>query len=422
MPPPRFDRRAGRRRHQAAPRRARGRRPSPAGCGARRRVLVTDTTMRDAHQSLLATRMRSHDLVAVAARLCRGAARAPLARMLGRRDLRRRHALPHRGSRGSGCADIRERGAQHPPADAAPRLQRRRLHQLSRQRGALLRAPGGRGRRRPLPRLRLPQLGREHARLDGRGARGGQALRGRDLLHRRHPRSATAPNTTSNTMSGSPRSWRAPAPTSSASRTWPGCSSRRRRGSWSTTLREETGLPIHFHTHDTSGIVGGERARRRRGRRRRHRRGDRFDVGADLAALPRLDRRGARRHRPRHRPRPGGDPPDLVLFRGGARAVRSPSRATSAPAPRRSISTRCRAASSPTSRSRRARSASRRAGTRSRSTYADVNMLFGDIVKVTPSSKVVGDLALMMVASGPHRRRRRRPAARRSPSRNRSCR
>ena len=30
--------------------------------------------------------------------------------------------------------------------------------------------------------------------------------------------------------------------------------------------------------------------------------------------------------------------------------------------------------------------------------YADVNMMFGDIVKVTPSSKVVGDMALMMVA------------------------
>src|SRR5699024_1691701 len=30
-------------------------------------------------------------------------------------------------------------------------------------------------------------------------------------------------------------------------------------------------------------------------------------------------------------------------------------------------------------------------------TYADVNQLFGDIVKVTPSSKVVGDMALMMV-------------------------
>jgi pyruvate carboxylase len=32
--------------------------------------------------------------------------------------------------------------------------------------------------------------------------------------------------------------------------------------------------------------------------------------------------------------------------------------------------------------------------------YADVNQIFGDIVKVTPSSKVVGDLALLMVSSG----------------------
>jgi len=32
--------------------------------------------------------------------------------------------------------------------------------------------------------------------------------------------------------------------------------------------------------------------------------------------------------------------------------------------------------------------------------YADVNEIFGNIVKVTPSSKVVGDLALMMVSSG----------------------
>ncbi|MCE8537372.1 pyruvate carboxylase [Ruegeria pomeroyi] len=32
--------------------------------------------------------------------------------------------------------------------------------------------------------------------------------------------------------------------------------------------------------------------------------------------------------------------------------------------------------------------------------YADVNQMFGDIVKVTPSSKVVGDMALMMVSQG----------------------
>src|SRR5688572_32014141 len=32
--------------------------------------------------------------------------------------------------------------------------------------------------------------------------------------------------------------------------------------------------------------------------------------------------------------------------------------------------------------------------------YAEVNQLFGDIVKVTPSSKVVGDMALYMVTNG----------------------
>ena len=54
--------------------------------------------------------------------------------------------------------------------------------------------------------------------------------------------------------------------------------------------------------------------------------------------------------------------------------------------------------------------------------YADVNMLFGDIVKVTPSSKVVGDLALMMVAGDltPADVARSRPAI--SPSPTRSCR
>jgi pyruvate carboxylase len=36
-------------------------------------------------------------------------------------------------------------------------------------------------------------------------------------------------------------------------------------------------------------------------------------------------------------------------------------------------------------------------------TYADVNQMFGDIVKVTPSSKVVGDMALMMVAQNLNR-------------------
>ena len=36
--------------------------------------------------------------------------------------------------------------------------------------------------------------------------------------------------------------------------------------------------------------------------------------------------------------------------------------------------------------------------------YADVNEMFGDIVKVTPTSKVVGDMALLMMTSGLNRK------------------
>jgi pyruvate carboxylase len=42
--------------------------------------------------------------------------------------------------------------------------------------------------------------------------------------------------------------------------------------------------------------------------------------------------------------------------------------------------------------------------------YADANQIFGDIVKVTPSSKVVGDMALMMVAQGLTRKQVEDPA------------
>lgn len=42
--------------------------------------------------------------------------------------------------------------------------------------------------------------------------------------------------------------------------------------------------------------------------------------------------------------------------------------------------------------------------------YADANQMFGDIVKVTPSSKVVGDMALMMVAQGLSRQQVEDPA------------
>ncbi len=45
--------------------------------------------------------------------------------------------------------------------------------------------------------------------------------------------------------------------------------------------------------------------------------------------------------------------------------------------------------------------------------YADVNQMFGDIVKVTPTSKAVGDMALFLVANDLTRADvlRRRPRA-----------
>ena len=156
---------------------------------AETRVLVTDTTMRDAHQSLLATRMRSHDLVAIAARLF--ATRSPASSRsnagAARPSTWRCASSPR--IPGSGSAEIRER---------VPNIL---LQMLLRGSNAVGYAnypdnvvrffvrEAADGRHRSLPRLRLPELGREHARLDGRGARGRQALRGGDLLHRRHPRS-----------------------------------------------------------------------------------------------------------------------------------------------------------------------------------------------------------------------------------------
>ena len=64
-----------------------------------------------------------------------------------------------------------------------------------------------------------------------------------------------------------------------------------------------------------------------------------------------------------------------------------------------SISTRCRAVSTPTCDSRRASLGLDNRWPEICAAYAEANQLFGDIVKVTPSSKVVGDLALFMVTN-----------------------
>ena len=118
------------------------------------------------------------------------AAAAVLGGVLGRGDLRRRACASCARTRGQRLAQLRER---------MPNLL---LQMLLRSANAVgytnypdnvvrffVRA--GRGRRhRPVPHLRLAQLGREHARRDRRGARERQAVRGGDLLHRQPERPA----------------------------------------------------------------------------------------------------------------------------------------------------------------------------------------------------------------------------------------
>jgi pyruvate carboxylase len=87
-------------------------------------------------------------------------------------------------------------------------------------------------------------------------------------------------------------------------------------------------------------------------------------------------------------------------------------------APPTSTATKCPAASTRTCASRRAAMGLDAPLAEVAQAYADVNQMFGDIVKVTPTSKVVGDMALMMVANGLSRREEvDRPRPRKSRSR-----
>ena len=117
-------------------------------------------------------------------------------------------------------------------------------------------------------------------------------------------------------------------------------------------------------------------------------------------AEPERPRRGAAVHRPRHRAGRSTTLQETADYWEERPQRTTPrSRPGSSPARPRSTCTRCPAGSTRTCTSRRSRSASATAGTRSCRMYAEVNQLFGDIVKVTPTSKVVGDMALFMVAN-----------------------
>jgi pyruvate carboxylase len=164
-------------------------------------------------------------------------------------------------------------------------------------------------------------------------------------------------------------------------------------------LREEVGLPIHFHTHDTSGIAGATiLAAADAGVAAVDAAMDAFSGGTSQPCL------GSVVEALRHTPRDTGL--DIAAIREISNyweAVRHQYRAFEAglEAPASEVYLHEMPGGQFTNLKAQARSL----GLEERwhevaQAYADANAMFGDIVKVTPSSKVVGDMALMMVAQG----------------------
>ena len=151
-------------------------------------------------------------------------------------------------------------------------------------------------------------------------------------------------------------------------------------------LKEEIGLPIHFHTHDTSGVAVGLRAQgRRRGRGRRRSR-DRLDVRQH--AQPNLNSIVAALQ---HTPRDTGldlDALERILRLLGARARVLPAVRHRAADGRAEVYLHEMPGGQYTNLKEQAAGM----GVAHRwpeiaRTYAEVNQLFGDIVKVTPSPR-----------------------------------
>jgi pyruvate carboxylase len=165
------------------------------------------------------------------------------------------------------------------------------------------------------------------------------------------------------------------------------------------TLREEVGLPIHFHTHDTSGINAASILKA-------------SEAGVDVAdgaiasmsgttSQPNLNSVVAALN---HTDRDTGlDLEALDQADNYWEVVRTYySPFDSAP---KSGTAQVYLHEMPGGQYTNLREQAESMGLGARwpevaQTYADVNMAFGDIVKVTPSSKVVGDLAIFLVSHG----------------------
>jgi pyruvate carboxylase len=165
------------------------------------------------------------------------------------------------------------------------------------------------------------------------------------------------------------------------------------------TLKQEIGLPIHFHTHDTSGAASatvlsacdagvdavdaamdafsGSTSQPCLGSIVEALRNTDRDTGLDIAAIRQISDywEGVRKQ--------------YTAFESGLQAPASEVYLHEMPG----------------GQFTNLKAQARSLGLEERwhevaQAYADANRMFGDIVKVTPSSKVVGDMALMMVAQG----------------------
>lgn len=165
------------------------------------------------------------------------------------------------------------------------------------------------------------------------------------------------------------------------------------------TLKEETGLPIHFHTHDTSGASAASiLAANAAGVDVVDLAMDAFSGGTSQPCLGSIV--AALRHTERDT---GLNQSSIWQISDYWEQVRSMYSAfeTGHSSPASEVYLHEMPGGQFTNLKAQAASL----GLASRwdeiaQTYADVNQMFGDIVKVTPSSKTVGDMALMMVSQG----------------------
>ncbi len=164
-------------------------------------------------------------------------------------------------------------------------------------------------------------------------------------------------------------------------------------------LKEETGLPVHLHTHDTSGAAAATvLAAVEAGV-------DAIDLAMDsLSGLTSQPNMGSVVEALRDTDRDSGlDPAVIRAFSDYWEAVRLQYAAFEPDL--KSGASEVYLHEMPGGQFTNLKEQARALGLTERwhevaRAYADVNQMFGDIIKVTPSSKIVGDMALSMVSAG----------------------